>query len=155
MKKVVSFVLVLVIALSIGIPALAAGSPVRQPEVNIGIGICNKDDKTIAVVPGKDVKKYAPDEAYKLDPEDKEAFLAAYEEAKKVEDKIVQDFFWLDIPDRYKNLDDFAYAKYNFKCEGEKVEVTVNGKPMEVVEKAENEYFAKLTEFGIVCITSD
>ena len=163
MKKVVSFVLVLVTILSIGVTALAAPSPVvppdrppvTQPDVNIGLGICNKDDKTIAIVPGKDVKRILPTQADKLDPADKEAFLAAYEEAKNIKDKVVQDFFWLDIPDKYKNLADFGYAKLTFECKGDNVEVSVNGKPMEVVEQAENSYFAKITEFGSVCITSD
>ncbi len=159
MKKFFSFLLVLALALSLSAPAFAAGSPTstgpKNPVVPQGLGIYNSADKRIAVVPNKDMLKLNVGSADKLDAADKDAFLAAYETAKSTEGKIVRHFFWLDIPDEYKNLDGFSYAKLSFGCRGQNVEVTVNGKPMEVVRLGHGQYYAKITEFGVVSIISD
>ena len=158
MKKLVSLLLVVTIILSLGITALAAGSPVGpQPRVNTntGLGLYDANDKKIGTVPAKDIVKLNVGGADQLDEADKEAFLAAYEEAKNTEGKIVRHFFWLDIPEEYKNMDGFGYAKYTFGSRGQNVTVTVNGKDMEVVKLGHGQYYAKLTEFGIVSIISD
>ena len=52
-------------------------------------------------------------------------------------------------------MDGFGYAKYTFGSRGQNVTVTVNGKDMEVVKLGHGQYYAKLTEFGIVSIISD
>ncbi len=159
MKKFVSFLLVLTLVLSLSATAFAAGSPTstgpKNPVVPQGLGIYNDADRRIAVVPNKDVLKLNVGSADKLDAADKDAFLAAYDAAKNTEGKIVRHFFWLDIPDEYKNLEDFSYAKLTFGSRGQNVEVTVNGKPMEVVKLGHGQYYAKLTEFGVVSIISD
>ena len=120
-----------------------------------GMGIYNSDGEKIATVPAGQVKKTAVKNAKKLSAENKEAFLAAYEEAKNVEGKKLKSFYWLDIPSKYKNMEDFGYAEYKFTCTGENVQVTVNGKEMEVEQTGKNSYTAKLTEFGAVAIFCD
>ena len=82
------------------------------------------------------------------------ADLFLYEDAQAVEGKVVKYFYWVDVPEDYKT-EDFAWAKYEFKCAGENVEVTVNGNPMEVVHVDGVDYYAKLTEFGAVAIMCD
>ncbi len=158
MKKVLAFLLVVSVVLSMGVTALAAGSPKPpQPKVNVpaGLGIYNEDGKRIAAVPAKDVLKLNVGGADKLDAADKDKFLAAYEEAKNTEGKTVRHFFWLDVPEEYKTMDGFAYAKYYFGSRGQNITVTVNGNPMEVVKLGHGAYYAKLTEFGVVSIVSD
>ena len=158
MKKFVSFLLVVVFMLSLSVTALAAGSPVApQPKTaeDSGIGIYNSDDRMIAFVPASKVVKVNVGQADKLSAEDKEAFLAAYEEAKKTEGKIVRRFFWIDVPEEYKTMEGFAYAKLNYGSYGQNVSVTVNGKDMENVRLGHGRYYAKITEFGIVSIVSD
>ena len=159
MKKIISILLVVAVMFSLGVTAFAKGSPVVEPTKKTtavgGMGIFDSNDKQIAVVPPQKIVNYSVANAGRLPAEDKDAFLAAYEEAKNVQDRTVRSFFWLDIPDEYKNMDGFAYAKYNFNCRGENVQLTVNGNPMEVVNISGSRYFAKLTEFGAVSITSD
>ncbi len=158
MKKVLAFLLALSVILSLGVTALAAGSPKPpQPRVKAatGLGIYNEEGKRIATVPAKDVLKLNVGGADQLDAADKDRFLAAYEEAKNTEGKTVRHFFWLDIPEEYKTMDGFAYAKYDFISGGQNVAVTVNGNPMEVVRLGHGAYYAKLTEFGVVSIISD
>ena len=156
MKRFVSFVLIFVLAFALCINAYAASQTKPNPTTNdAGLEIYNSKDELIAVVPAKEVTKYLPSRAGLLDASNKEAFLKAYEEAKNVKDKVVRQFFWLDIPDKYKNLNDFAYAKFPFTSKGKNVQLTVNGKEMEVISEGGVRYFAKLTEFGTVCITSD
>ena len=158
MKKFVSFLLVVVFMFSLSVTALAAGSPVApQPKTagGTGIGIYNSDDRLLAVVPANEVVKVNVGQADKLSAEDKEAFLAAYEEAKNTEGKIVRRFFWLDIPEEYKTMEGFAYAKLNYGTQGQNVSITVNGKDMENVRLGHGAYYAKLTDFGIVSIVSD
>ena len=155
MKKVISVLLVITVLLSLGVTAMAAGSPVKKDTGRPGIGLYNSEDKQIAFVPNSAIPKVRAGGADKLDAADKDAFLAAYEEAKNTEGKVVRDFFWLDVADEYKNLDGFSYAKYYFGSRGQNVQVTVNGKDMEVVRLGHGQYYAKLTEFVIVSITSD
>ncbi len=170
MKRIVSLLLAAVLLLGLGVTVFAAGSPTSDGNkgsggtatTNVprtagkpGMGIYNSDDEKIATVPAGQIKKTAVGNAKKLSDADKEAFLAAYEEAKKVEGKKVKYFYWLDIPEKYKNMEDFAYAKYEFTCTGKNVQVTVNGKEMEVEQTGKNTYFAKLTEFGAVAILCD
>lgn len=171
MKKIVSLLLAVALVMGLGITAFAAGSPTSDGNkggngsatTNVprgnggkpGMGIYNSDDEEIAFVPAGQIKRIAVGNANKLSAEDKEAFLAAYEEAKNIEGKKVKYFYWLDIPEEYKEMDGFAYGKYEFTCTGENVQVTVNGKEMEVEQTGKNTYFAKLTEFGAVAILCD
>lgn len=170
MKKIFAVILALVLVCSLGAVAFAAGSPVKANPVEVytgpalnekeedegGIIIC--DMATDAVedeVPAEEVTVVAVDDADSLEDADKEAFLAAYEAAKAVEGKAVVDFFWLDVPEQY-TVDAENYLKFSFKCEGENVQVQVNGNEMEVVAEDEpNAYFAKLTELGAVAILCD
>ncbi len=170
MKKIVSLLLAVALVMGLGITVFAAGSPtedgksggdgsattaVPRTTAKKGMGIFNSDGERIATVPAGQVKKTAVGNAKKLSDADREAFLAAYEEAKKVEGKIVKYFYWLTIPNKYKNMDDFSYAEYEFTCTGKNVQVTVNGKEMEVEKIGINKYCAKLTEFGAVAILCD
>ena len=159
MKKIISILLVVAVMFSLGVTAFAKGSPVAtEPKKTTGIGgngIYNSNDEQIGLVPQRKIVFHTVANAGRLPAEDKDAFLAAYEEAKNEQDRTVRNFFWLDIPDEYKNMDGFAYAKYFFNSRGQNVQVTVNGNPMEVVNIAGSSYYAKLTEFGAVSITSD
>ena len=143
MKRFVSVLLVITVLLALGVPAFAAGSPTGS----------GKKDKPSAVVPTKDSIRYNVRQADNLDDADKDAFLAAYEDAKKVDDKVVLQAFWLDVPDEYKNLEDFSYARYYFSTVGRNIGVSVNGKDMDVGRLGNGNYYAKLTEFGTVVIT--
>ena len=171
MKKVFALVLAFALVMSLGVTAFAGssgGGSSSPATVDIGWGefttatapakatthIYGKDDKEIAEIDESSVVILPVGEADKLPEADKEAFLAAYEEAKAVEGKVVKYFYWIDIPEKYKT-EDFAWAKYEFKCAGENVEVTVNGNPMEVVHVDGVDYYAKLTEFGAVAIMCD
>ncbi len=160
MKKIVSLLLAVVLVLGLGVTAFAAGSPTGgngqdKGPTKKGMEIYNSDDELIALVPPEEIKRVSVGNANKLSAEEKEAFLAAYEEAKNVEGKKVKYFYWLDIPEKYKNMEDFAYAKYEFTCTGKNVQVTMNGKEMEVEQTGKNSYFAKLTEFGAIAILCD
>ena len=161
MKRIVSLLLAAVLLLGLGVTVFAAGSPTGgngQPKGNAakpGMKIFNSDDKQIALVPYKDIKRVSVANAKKLSDADEEAFLSFYEEAKKIEGKKVKYFYWLDIPNKYKNMEDFAYGKYVFTCTGKNVQVLVNGKEMEVEKTGKNTYAAKLTEFGAVAILCD
>ena len=166
MKRIVTFLLIVTLVLGLGVSAAAKDSPSKDQESATttaalpkttgqrGLGLYNSDDKRIATVPANAVRKISVGNAKRLDDDDREAFLAAYEDAKNVDGKIVKYFYWLDIPARYKT-DDFAYAKYIFTCTGKNVEVTVNGKQMEVDKIDRYMYCAKLTEFGAVAILCD
>ena len=173
MKKVFALVLAFALVMSLGVLAFAdekvssptgGGSastvdlgwgtfPVPVPAKK-GMELYGAEDKVIAVVEEENVIQLPVGQAAELNDEDEEAFLAAYEDAKAVEGKVVKYFYWIDIPEKYKT-DDFTWAKYEFKCAGENVEVTVNGHPMEVVHVDGVDYYAKLTEFGAVAIMCD
>ena len=155
MKRFIAIVLIAVMVLSFASTSLAAGS-VKPSGGKSGseskIEIYNSEDKVIAKAP---VTRLSVGRASKLPDADKEAFLAAYEAAKNDTAKKTKYFFWLDIPESYKTMDGFAYAKYPFRCTGENVQLTVNGKAMEVVHVRGANYFAKLTDFGTIAITCD
>ena len=176
MKKIAVFILMLALVLSCGVMAFAAdngspvptpppsggnnagayagGAPAGTPKANFGLEVYDKDDKQIDVVPKGQVVLAQVGQAGRLDKADKEAFLAAYKDAKAIKDKVVKYFFWLDTED-YTEPADFAYFKYDFTCKGENVQCQVNGKDMEVVNVDGNDYFAKLTELGAVAILCD
>ena len=173
MKKVFALVLAFALVMSMGVLAFAekdvtspqgGGSastvdldwgPFTVPApAKKGMELYNSEDKLIAVVEEEEIIQLPVGQAAELGAEDEEAFLAAYEDAKAVEGKVVKYFYWIDIPEKYKT-EDFAWAKYEFKCAGENVEVTVNGNPMEVVHVDGVDYYAKLTEFGAVAIMCD
>ena len=163
MKKVLSLALVFALVLSLSVVAFAAPSPAKTVDAvapgaakaAAGLSICDADDNVIGTIPENEITLATIDQAGNLDSKSAEAFEAAYEEAQAVTDKTVVALFWLDAPAKYLELDGFGYVRYDFTCDGENVEVTVNGNPMEVVHVDGNEYYAKLTEFGTVCITCD
>ncbi len=162
MKQVLCFALAFVLIFSIGMTAFADGS-VTKPA---------SSDTTTASFPSiptynleafnaSDVSlgKYSAERASVsmagfLDKADREAFLAAYDEAKSVTDRVVKYFFWLNVKN-FEAPEGFAYFKFPFSCTGENVQVSVNGKSMEVVHVDGNSYYAKLTELGAVAISCD
>ena len=159
MKRIVSFLLVAMLLLSMSVSVVAThGSPVSpKPKGGRGSGlrIYNSEDKLIAVVPWPKVTQLNVGQADQLSAEEKDAFLNAYEEVKNMEGKIVRRFFWLDVPQSYKDLEDFAYARWEFSTRGENVQLTMNGKDMEVIKLGQGRYWAKVTEFGALAIISD
>lgn len=170
MKKILSLLLAFTLVFSLGVTAFAEKVPSHTeptgggvddwnyttpfPPAKEGLELYNGDDKLINAVPEEEITQVPVGEADKLSPEDREAFLAAYEEAKAIEDKTVKYFYWIDVPEKYKT-DDFAWAKFEFKCAGENVEVLINGKPVEVIHISGVDYYAKLTEFGALAILVD
>ena len=154
MKKTLAFVLAFAIVCSLSVAAFAAGSPVKPaPAPYTGPAL------KAATCPfsyegneAKDVVATAVDKADALEAADKEAFLAAYEAAKAITDKVVVDFFWVDAD---YAVDADHPLVYSFECKGENVQVQVNGKDMEVVETTDNAYNAKLTEYGAVAVLCD
>lgn len=174
MKKVFALVLAFALVMSLGVVAFAAD--VKSPTVPTGgstvpelgwgmyttrlapsereLKLYDKEDYNYDSVPWTDVTELPVDASAELPEEQEEAFLAAYEAVKAIEDKVVKYFFWLDIPEGYKT-EQLVWAKYEFKCAGENVEVTVNGNPMEVVHVKGVDYYAKLTEFGALAILCD
>lgn len=160
MKKFVSFLLVITLLLSLGMTAMAKKSPTTAKKstttgTDSGIGLYDANDKLIARVPAKEVVRLGIASADKLPDDQKEAFKAAYEDAMNLEGKLVRRFFWLDIPEEYKNMEGFAYAKLSFTSRGQNVGLSVNGNDMETVRLGYGQYYAKLTEFGTVLVTSD
>ena len=172
MKKFFALVLALAVVLSLGVTAFAA-SPTggsSSSTVDLGWGafttakapakeaavfaVYDENDEVIAEIPASAVPVIAVGQSDKLDAADEEAFLAAYEDAKAVEGKVVKYFYWIGMPEELEGVD-FAWVRYDFKCAGENVEVTVNGNPMEVVHVDGVDYYAKLTEFGAVAIMCD
>lgn len=164
MKKVLAFVLMLVLVVSCGAVAFAVNSQVAPPisedataplpKDKGGLEYYDKNDKLLGVVPEEQVLKLAVDQANQLNVADKEAFLKAYDEVKEIKDRVVKYFFWLNTID-FEEPAELVYYKWYFTCEGENVAVTVNGKDMEVVNIEGNDYFAKLTELGAVAILCD
>ncbi len=63
-------------------------------------------------------------------------------------------FFWLDVKGGYE-IPAGDYIRYDFTCQGENVQLQVNGKDMEVVHVDGADYYAKLTELGAVSILCD
>lgn len=167
MKKIVSFLLVAVMVLSFGATVLAAGSPSAgqtsgtataplpaQQKKAPGVGLYDSNGEKVGTVPANKVKKTSVANAGRLSDEDRETFLAVYEQFKAEEGKVVKYFYWLDIPEEYKS-DDIAYYRYEFTCTGKNVQLFVNGKEMEIEKTGKNAYAAKLTEFGAVAILCD
>ena len=89
-----------------------------------------------------------------LSDSDRAVFMDALAAARAVTDKLVQSIFWLNVKD-YEEPADFAYYRLIFSCTGENVQVSVNGKDMEVVHIEDTNYYAKLTELGAVTISCD
>ena len=171
MKKFFALVLACAVVLSLGVTAFAASptgssssstvdlgwgdfTVAAAPAKAAGVPAYDKDNKEVVEVPADSIVLVPVGEADKLDEADKEAFLAAYEEAKAVEGKVVKYFYWLGMPKELEGVD-FEWFRYDFKCAGENVEATVNGHPMEVVHVDGVDYHAKLTEFGAIAILCD
>lgn len=181
MKRLLALLLALTLVLSLGVAAFAdeksegadaAKTGVRSPTggdggavsdlgwgefttpkapVEEGMEIYNAAGEKIGIVPAEEVIQLAIGEADKLSPEDKEAFLKAYDEVKTIEDEVVMYFYWLDVPEKYKT-DDAAWFKYSFKAPGINVRALINGKPLDVVHVKGVEYYAKLTELGALTV---
>ena len=159
MKRIVSFFLVALLLLSLGVSAMATSgsptTPTHRGGKGSGLRIYNDEDKLIAVVPWSKVTQLSVGQADQLSAEEKDAFLAAYENVKNMDGKIVRKFFWLDVPQSYKDLEDFAYARWDFGTRGQNVQLSMNGKDMEVNKLGHGQYWAKVTEFGALAIISD
>lgn len=116
------------------------------------------DNNLIGTVPASQCTKLSLDQANQLeDPADYEMFLQYADDYQVQADDYGQtlvEFFWFTIPEVYLT-EDFNHLKYEFTCEGETVEVYVNGKQMEVTHVDGNNYYAQLTEFGAVAILCD
>ena len=174
MKKFFSMLLALILVCSLCVSAFAtspsaggtsavttAALPVTEededtPEVK-GFAICETaTDDVVKEVPADQVKMVPVGEADELEEADKEAFLAAYEDVKKIDDAVVKYFFWLGAPEEY-TPGEGQYFRFIFVCKGENVRVTVNGEEMKVepVEGKEDTYLAKLTKLGAVAILCD
>lgn len=174
MKKTIAFLLILAIVLSFSAFAFAEssspfefgyvpqgqsiptqGKPAGDPYAGIpGLLILLMEDDTIyQFVPINQVTNVEYKDASKfLNEKDKEAFSAAYQEAKAVEGGKLRKAYWFNIPDNY-TLDDEHYAKYLFSCDGKDVTVTVNGDPVEVVSvNNRTSYVAKITARGPIAI---
>lgn len=156
MKKVISLVLVITMLLALGVTAFAAGSPTGTGKKETGItgagGVYDENGKRASGVPSNAViVRYLP-QANTLEDADKEAFLKAYEDAKNIEGKRLVNVVWVDIADEYKS--DVGFVRYYFVTPCRNIEVSVNGKDMDVVRLGNGQYYAKLTDFGPVVITS-
>ena len=175
MKKAITVLMILAIVLSLSASAFAAVAAGRDPYVpgqtvtvpsqpagDPAAGIPGflillmEDDTIYEFVPINLVTNVPYKDAAKLlMPKEREAFAAAYKEAKGVEGKHLRQAYWFDIPENY-TLDDEHYGKYLFSCEGSNVEVTVNGNPVEVVSvNGRTSYIAKITARGPIAIYSD
>ena len=168
MKRFIAFVLMFALVLSLGTVAFAAsknspskpktsnngGAPAALPKANFELGVYDGDDALVEEI-GKDKIVYATvGQANLLPKADKEAFLAAYKDAKAIKDKVVKFFFWLGVKGGY-DIPAGDYIRYDFTCKGENVQCQVNGKDMEVVNVEGDDYYAKLTELGAVAILCD
>ena len=176
MKKTIAFFLILAIVLSFSAYAFAdtaGSSPYEYGYIPDGQGIPNvgklagdpyagipgllillmEDDTIYQFVPISQVTNVEYRDAAKfLNGKDKEAFSAAYQEAKAVEGGKLRKAYWFNIPDSF-TLDDEHYAKYLFSCDGKDVTVTVNGEPVEVVSvNNRTSYIAKITARGSIAI---
>ena len=116
--------------------------------------ICDENGNALKLVPYEMVIEIQVTQGDRLPPNDEARFMNAYEKAKAIEDRIVKYFFWLDVPETYLP-ESFAYAKFEFNCAGDNVEVFVDDKPMEVVHVDGEDYYDKLTEFGPVMVVCD
>ena len=173
MKKVLAFVLVAALVLSIGVTAFADNSPVVRDYTRVtadgsapapapapastdesGLEVCNVKDEVIDVVPDSKVVRLSVGQEDLLSDADRAVFMDALAAARAVTDKLVQSIFWLNVKD-YEEPADFAYYRLIFSCTGENVQVSVNGKDMEVVHIEDTNYYAKLTELGAVTISCD
>ena len=170
MKRLLAFLLVLTVFLSIQVTAFAArddgvavppnrpGPAAASEDVDGGpLGkyfLYNASDALIDELLSHQVLKISILSASSLNKADGESFLKSYKAAKAVTDKHLRYVQWIDIPKSYKT-DDLAYMTYFFDCEGGSVEVTVNGNPMEVKHVSGLRYCTKMTEFGTVAIYND
>ena len=169
MKKAVAIVLAAALVLSIGVTAFADNSPVVRDYTRVtadgstpapastdesGLEVCNVKDEVIDVVPDSKVVRLSVGQEDLLSDADRAVFMDALAAARAVTDKLVQSIFWLNVKD-YEEPADFAYYRLIFSCTGENVQVSVNGKDMEVVHIEDTNYYAKLTELGAVTISCD
>lgn len=175
MKKVFAFALVVALVLSIGVTAFADNSPVVRDYTRVtadgsspapasapapastdesGLEVCNVKDEVIDVVPDSKVVRLSVGQEDLLSDADRAVFMDVLAAARAVTDKLVQSISWLNVKD-YEEPADFAYYRLLFSCTGENVQVSVNGKDMEVVHIEDANYYAKLTELGAVTISCD
>lgn len=169
MKKILAFALAVCLVVSLGAAAFAAPSVQKKeasedvttalPVIPEGaeVEICLlADDAAQSVIPAEAVKLVPLAGCDELDEADKEAFLAAYEDAKAIEDQVVKYFFWFGVEEEYKEVPEGDYVSFKFICKGENVRVLLNGEEAEVAAlDEENGYVAKLPGFGAVAILCD
>ena len=112
------------------------------------------NDVLLKWVRWKDAKVYSLGNAGALKQADREAFKAAYEDAKAVEGKIVKHFFWFEVREAVVP-EGWAYCVIPFSVKGENLEIYVNGHPMDVVSLGGNRYEAHISEFGAISVLCD
>ena len=165
MKKFLSFVIVLVMLMSLTVTAFAAGSPTVGPgggdNGDIAVVDPSNPDGPKVVIPAKAIKTVTIDQADKLlSAEDAKAFKAAYDEAMAMEDCKVYKCFWLFIDEElvgedFPGISENCALAYKFSCPGEGVKLYVNGNEMKTVKENGKSYTAYLTELGAVTITCE
>ena len=181
MKKLLSFFLALTLVFCVGLPALAdtatlvpgtvlfppnkVETPDTEPSqeaksvapVVTGFLICLMEDDTVyQFVPLEEVTNVPYEQGDLLTPDKRVAFKEAYDQAKASvpEGSKLRQVYWFEVPEHY-TIDDEHYGKYLFACKGDDVEVTCNGFAMEVVPvTGQTTYFAKITERGVIAISS-
>lgn len=168
MKKFLALVLALCLVASLGAVAFAAPS-VQKKEVSEdvttalpavpagGLDVCLfADDSVDHTIPEEAVSLVSLADADSLEAADKEAFLAAFEDAKEIKDQVVKYFFWLSADGENAEIAEGQYAAFKFFSKGENVKVLLNGEEVEVVAlEEENGYLAKLPGFGAIAILCD
>ena len=130
--------------------------PPVNPNANIpGLLICLMEDDTLyQFVPIEDVTHVDRKDAQTLPSAKRDALLDAVAEAKAKDDAKLREAYWFEVPSNY-TVDDEHYAKIVFSCKGTDVEVTVNGKPCEVLSvTGGTTYLAKVIDLGVVVVRS-
>ena len=114
------------------------------------------NDTAYQFVPLEEVTNVPYEQEDLLTPDKRVAFKEAYDQAKASvpEGSKLRQVYWFEVPEHY-TIDDEHYGKYLFACKGDDVEVTCNGNAMEVVPvTGQTTYFAKITERGVIAISS-
>ena len=127
-----------------------------DPKANIpGLLICLMEDDTLyQFVPIEDVTHVDRKDAQTLPSSKRDALLDAVADAKAKDDAKLREAYWFEVPSNY-TVDDEHYAKIVFSCKGTDVEVTVNGKPCEVLSvTGGTTYLAKVIDRGVVVVRS-
>lgn len=155
MKKILALVLTLVLVCSLSVAVFADYVPSVIPDPPI-----DPIHPTFVFdgmeIPESDIIIYSVDEALaNLEGDALDEFVAFYEAAKAIKDRVVVDFFWYSVNEKYEISEEHPLY-FTFDCEGENVGVTVNGKEVEVTFNEKISYTAPLgLQTGSVAILCD